>query len=174
MPDVMSLLDTQTIESNADSDMWFAFREVEQITLELTQQYKYTLGKYSKFFIELHNKRFLATRCDQCEKVYSPPRTFCPECFSVTDWMELSGKGTVKTYSILHFSPGTNGDVRSLKTPYILAYVHLDGASTLFPHLLKADLDAVHIGMQVQVTYTDKSVEHPIHLMYFTPLEDAE
>lgn len=169
---VTTLIDTQTIENN-DSDSWVDFRQVQRITVELTQTYKYSLGKYSRFFIELVNQRFLGTQCPSCQKVYAPPRPLCPDCLHVTEWVELSGEGTVKTFSILHFSPGTNADVRALETPYILAYVQLDGADTLFPHLLKVPADKVRTGLRVQVAYTNDTVSHPIHLMYFVPMEDS-
>lgn len=150
-------------------DPWADFRQVERLTLELTQMYRHSLGKYSRFFVELENKRFFATRCAHCERTYAPPRPLCPECLIPTTWVELSGEGIVETFSVLHFSPGTNEDVRGLPTPYVLAYVLLDGASTLFPHLLRAE--RVHIGMRVRVQYTDSPVFHPIHLMHFVPLE---
>lgn len=168
---VISQIDIQTLDSDSSPDMWSAFRQVERITVELTQNYKYSLGKYSRFFIELENKRFLATRCETCQKVYAPPRPLCPDCLAVTDWIDLSGEGTVKTFSALHFSPGTNDDVRALETPYVLAYVHLDGSDSLFPHLLKMSPDDVRIGQRVKVSYVDTPVNHPIHLMYFEPLE---
>ena len=170
---VTSQIDIQIIEPQSATDMWSAFRQVERITLELTQSYKYSLGRYSFFFIELENKKFLGTKCQNCNKVYTPPRPLCPDCLRVTEWVELSGSGTVKTFSTLYFSPGTNEDVRALETPYILAYVHLDGADTLFPHLLRAEVESVKIGMRVKVTYTEQTVSHPIHLMYFVPTEDA-
>jgi len=168
---VKSKHDVQTIESSA-SDPWAGFRQVERLNLELTQHYRHSLGKYSRFFIELENKRFLATQCGQCQKTYAPPRPLCPDCLKVTEWKALPGTGTLETYSVIHFSPGTNDDVRQLKTPYILAYALLDGASTLFPHLLKADPDSIEMGMRVKVAYTEDTVDHPIHLMYFVPLED--
>lgn len=151
-------------------DRWAAFRQVERITLELTQSYKYSLGKYSRFFIELENKRLLATRCASCGKVYAPPRPLCPTCLQPTAWLELSGEGTVETWSVLHFSPGSNADVRALETPYVLSYVLLDGADTLFPHLLKAPPEAVTCGLRVQVAWSEEPVHHPIHLMYFVPI----
>ena len=169
---VASQIDIQTLEVDAESDIWAQFRQVERITLTLTQSYRYSLGKYSRFFIELEKQRFMATGCGGCGKVYAPPRPVCPDCLKVTDWVELSGRGEVKTFSILHFSPDTNDDVRSLETPYILAYVLLDGADTLFPHLLKAPLDAVCIGMKVKAVYHNQAVDHPIHLMYFVAVED--
>jgi hypothetical protein len=160
------------IETAADPrkqtpDPWTDFRQVEVLTLELTQQYQHSLGKYSRFFIELEHQRFFATRCGQCRKVYAPPRPLCPDCTRITEWVELPGTGTLETFSLMHFGSGVNADVRALTTPYILAYVRLDGANTLFPHLLKADPATVKIGMRVRVEYTTAGVEHPIHLMYF-------
>lgn len=165
---VASQIDIQTIEADAASDIWAQFRQVERIAITLTQSYRHSLGKYSRFFIELEQQRFMATGCPTCGKVYAPPRPACPDCLSVADWVELSGEGEVKTFSILHFSPDTNEDVRSLATPYVLAYVLLDGADTLFPHLLKAPLEQVHIGMRVRVAWRSQA-GHPIHLMYFVP-----
>ena len=165
---VSSQIDITTEDSNA-ADPWAQFRQVERITLELTQAYKYSLGKVSRFFIELENGRFLATRCRTCAKVYAPPRPLCPACLQATGWIELTGVGVVETWSVLHLSPGSNADVRALETPYVLAYVLLDGADTLFPHLLKAPPEQVKRGMKVQVAYSAEPVQHPIHLMYFVP-----
>lgn len=170
MPDVTARKDVQTLPT-VEGDLWAEFRQVERLTLSLTQTYTHTLGKYSRFFIELENRRFMATHCETCDQVYAPPRPLCPQCLKPTIWLELSGAGTLKTFSVLHFSPGSNADVRSLATPYIFAYVLLDGASTLFPHLLRAPLEQVKPGMRVQVAYGDSPVEHPIHLMYFVPAE---
>ncbi len=165
---VTSQIDITRLESPA-GDIWADFRTVERITLELTQRYNYSLGKASRFFIELENRRFFATVCAECGQVYAPPRPLCPACLQPTAWRELTGRGRLETWSLLHFSPGTNADVAALATPYVLAYVLLDGASTLFPHLLRAEPDALERGMRVKVAYRDEPVSHPIHLMYFVP-----
>ncbi len=170
---VRSKIDIHRPQSATAGDVWAGFRQVERIHIELTQRYKYSLGKVSRFFIELEQGRFFATRCAACRKVYAPPRPLCPDCLAVTDWVELTGEGVVKTYSVLHFSPGSNDDVRALETPYILAYVLLDGADTLFPHLLKTSPDLAHVGMRVAVAYSDEPAHHPIHLMYFVPIADS-
>ena len=171
---VKSKIDFHMPQGAAADDIWAQFRQVERIIVELTQSYKYSLGKVSRFFGELENGRFLATRCVGCGKIYAPPRPLCPNCLSVADWVELPGRGVVKTYSVLHFSPGSNDDVSALETPYVLAYVLLDGADTLFPHLLNARPDQVHSGMRVRVAYSDKPVHHPINLMYFVPVVERE
>ncbi len=173
MTDVRSKKAIQVVADplKREPDPWAAFRQIEQLSLELTQQYTHSLGKYSRFFIELENKRFMATRCETCNKTYAPPRSLCPNCLSITEWVELAGTGTVETYSVLYFSPGSTPDVEQLQTPYILAYVLLDGASTLFPHLLLADPRRITPGMRVKIEYVDQPVYHPIHLIRFVPLE---
>lgn len=162
--------------SEQTSDPWADFRQIETLTLELTQSYRHSLGKYSRFFIELENGRFVTTRCNQCSATYAPPRPLCPDCVKATSWVELSGHGTLITYSIMHFGSSANEDVKSLSTPYIFAYVLLDGASTLFPHILVADPTRVQTGMRVRVAYAADTgladVQHPIHLMHFVPQED--
>jgi uncharacterized protein len=170
MTAVKSKKDAQTLPL-IEGDIWADFREIERLNLSLTQTYTHTLGKYSRFFIELENRRFLATRCQSCSRVYTPPRPLCPNCLQPTLWIELVGTGTVETFSVLHFSPGSNADVAALKTPYVFAYILLDGTSTLFPHLLRCEPEHVRVGMRVRVQFADEPVEHPIHLMCFVPLE---
>jgi uncharacterized protein len=150
-----------------DPDPWADFRQIEVVTLELTQQYAHSLGKTSRFFIELEQARFFATRCPACATTYAPPRPLCPRCLKVTAWVELAGTGTVETFSVMHFTSGINDDVRALATPLVFAYVLLDGAATLFPHLLRCEPTHIRIGMRVKVAYADAPVSHPIHLMYF-------
>lgn len=171
---VTSLVERKNIESKwvGEGDPWEAFRQIEVITLELTQSYRHSLGKYSRFFLELENGHFLGTSCTTCHKVFAPPRPLCPDCLSITAWQELPGTGTVQTFSIMHFPSLVNDDVRRLETPVTLAYVLLDGGSTLFPHILKAAPESIHIGMRVRVAYAAAPVQHPIHLMYFVPLEE--
>ena len=122
--------------------------------------------KYSKFFLELENGRFFATRCPLCGKVYAPPRPACPNDLSVTEWTELSGRGEVVSWSVLHHAPKM---LDWLATPYVLVYVRMEGADTLFAHLLRNDgaVDEIHYGMRVKVVYQEGEVSHPILLMGF-------
>ena len=167
MPDkVTSQIDITRAVAH-DGDIWAEFQQVERITLDLSQRYKYSLGRYSRFFIELENRRFFATECAECGLVYTPPRPLCPVCLQPTAWRELTGAGSLETWSLLHFSPHTNADVTALETPYVLAYALMDGADTLFPHLLRTDGRELRRGMRLRVAYNDGPVSHPIHLMHF-------
>jgi uncharacterized OB-fold protein len=170
MAEVSSKWKTETAANplGGADDPWADFREIEILELEWSQTYRHSLGKYSKFFLELENQRFFATRCPDCGKVWTPPRPLCPDCLEVTAWQELSGRGEIASFSVLHYAPSL---ARHLKTPYILAYVRLEGADTLFAHLLQnvERIENVEIGMPVRIVYNSGPVEHPIHLMAFEP-----
>ncbi len=173
MSPVTSKLSQETVPDplGRDPDPWADFRDIEIIELNWSQTYRHSLGKYSRFFIELENRRFLATRCPKCGKVWAPPRPVCPDHLVITKWLELSGKGRLVSFSVLHYAPAS---APFLKPPYVLAYVRLDGADTLFAHLLQnyGALQDIHFDMPVQVVYNDGPVEHPILLMAFEPLAE--
>ena len=146
---VKSQIGIERFDAGAD-DIWADFRDVQRITLELTQQYKYSLGKVSRASSSNWKTGSLWRRAAPApEKSMRRRGRFCPDCLAVTEWVELSGEGELKTWSVLHFSPGSNADVRALDTPYVLAYVLLDGADTLFPHILQAAPADLEIGMRV-------------------------
>ena len=150
-------------------DVFAQFRDVEVVELHWEQTYRHSLDKYSRFFLELENKRFLATRCPKCETVWAPPRPVCPNDLAITEWVELPGTGVIEGFSICEFAPAFVSNER----PYVLAYVALDGADTLFCHELRnyGDRNRIQEGMPVKVVYSEGPVEHPIRLMHFEPAE---
>ena len=162
------LIDQQQSKNSAESD-WRDFAEQLTISFELNQKYRHGLGRYSRFFSELANGRFFGTRCNSCKMVYTPPRTLCHKCQSITEWHELAGTGTLKTFSVLHFNADIGADVKLLEGPLLLAYVLLDGSNTLFPHLLKCNSEQVEIGLRVKIAYVSGPVLHPLHLVHFIP-----
>jgi hypothetical protein len=151
-----------------DPDPWADFRSVEVLGLEWVHRYRHSLGKYSRFFLALEQGRLVATKCPQCESVWLPPRPVCPNDLSTTQWIELPGTGTLAGFSVIHRSPAA---VPALPAPYVLAYADLDGADTLFLHVLdvEGDLSRVTYGMALRVAFNAGPVDHPIWLMSFVP-----
>jgi len=149
-------------------DEWKDFREIEKIELAWTFYYKHSLGKYSKFFIELEKGNFYATKCPKCGTVWAMPRPVCPNDLTICKWKKLTGKGTLVSHSISEFVPA----FMKVKTPYVLAMVKLDGADTLFAHQLLGwkKRDEIKDGMRVKVVYKKGPVIHPMQLMHFEPL----
>lgn len=151
-----------------DPDPWADFRSIEVLGLEWVQRYRHSLGKYSRFFLELEQGRFMATSCPLCNTVWAPPRPVCPHDLSKTGWIELPGTGTLAGFSVIHRRPRA---VPTLPAPYVLAYADLDGADTLFLHVLdiEGDMSRVSHGMDLRVAFNDGPVDHPIWLMSLVP-----
>jgi len=124
--------------------------------------YRHSLGKYSKFFIELENKKFFATECPKCGFVY-PIRGRLPRLPGDHQWKELPGTGTLASYSISEFVPA----FMKVELPYVLAMVKLDGADSLLPISsgTGARTDKIKTGMPVKVAYSKVPVGHPMLLM---------
>ena len=130
----------------------------------------YAAGRVgSRFLIELRdNKKFMGLKCPTCNKVYVPPRSTCKECFGQLDqWVEVSDKGTLLTYTVAH-QPYS---AQPVETPFAYGIVQLDGADTGFVHLLgEVDFDQLKIGMKVQAVFKEEREGHILDIKYFKPL----
>jgi uncharacterized OB-fold protein len=93
--------------------------------------------------------RFL--RCQDCGWWIHPPSPVCPQCLSRSvEPDRVSGRGVVHTFTINHqpWIPGFD-------PPYVVAVVELveQEGLRLTTNIVGVDLPAVHIGMEVQVTF---------------------
>ena len=94
--------------------------------------------------------RLVAQRCMACGALRHPPGPRCPSCSaSESDWQELSGRGVVYTYTVVHqqFVPA---DV-----PYVVVAVELDEGVRMVSNLVDASADEVRIGQRVDVAWED-------------------
>ncbi|KFG90942.1 Nucleic-acid-binding protein containing a zn-ribbon [Sphingobium herbicidovorans NBRC 16415] len=101
--------------------------------------------------------RLVAPRCAECGKFRMPPTPFCPNCRSQRiDWVQLSGEGTVYSYSVVAVPifPEMADSV-----PYITAVVELAdaGGVRLISNIVEAPLSSVHVGAPVRVVFDDIS-----------------
>ena len=84
-------------------------------------------------------------RCTACGQAHWYPRPFCPHCGSdKTDWVRASGTGTVYSYTVTR---------KAGPVPYVLAYVTLEEGVTMLTNLVDAEIEALHIGQRVHVTF---------------------
>ena len=101
--------------------------------------------------------RLLVQRCTQCSNMRLPPAPICPECRSDDlDWQEVSGRGEVYTYTIIHRPVAANQEV-----PFVVAVIALEGAQgvRLISNLVDTPHDQLEIGMPVQVVWEDMSAD---------------
>lgn len=87
--------------------------------------------------------RFIGRHCAGCNRHHWYPRPFCPYCSGSTDWVPLSGDGTVYSYAVM----------RRVPEPYAIAYVRLSEGPAMLTHIVQCDLDDIAIGMPVRVVF---------------------
>jgi uncharacterized OB-fold protein len=123
----------------------------------------------SRFLTELRDrKRIMGTRCPTCNRVYVPARSVCKDCFGQLDeWIEVSDKGTVLTYSVCH----QPNPVQPVEPPLIYGIIQLDGADTGLVHMLgEVDPEQLRMGMRVQAVFKEERVASILDIKYFKPL----
>ena len=136
----------------------------------ITMPYTYSVGDFgSKFFTELRdNARIFGVRCPTCNRVLIPPRSTCGWCFSKLDeWVELSDKGTLVTYTIVHYPSA----VHPVKPPIVYGIIQLDGADTGLAHLIgEVAPESLKIGVRVRAVFKEKREGNILDIDYFKPL----
>ncbi len=96
--------------------------------------------------------KFLIGRCTACGKAHWYPRTTCPFCWSETEWVEASGRGTIYSYSVMRRAP----------EPYVVAYVTLAEGPTMLTNLVDCDFDALAIGQAVRLKFSPSEGGPPV------------
>jgi len=102
------------------------------------------------FFFFFHNNTLLLLRCTSCTSVVWYPRAHCPVCFSTElKWEEMSGRGTVYSYSIV-----AKGNGRWKESgPYVVAYVELAEGPRILTNIVNVTPSEVHINMPVTAVF---------------------
>lgn len=74
------------------------------------------------------------------------------ECASTPEWEEVSGRGMVHTFTVIH-QMHAKPFVDEL--PYVVAMVDLDEGVRMMGNVTDCDPAAVHIGMPVEVHFIE-------------------
>jgi len=75
------------------------------------------------FYYFLSKRKLMGVKCLKCSTVFTPPRPTCTHCSSTRlQWTELSGKGKLATFTVIHVGPAELAS----ETPYIVGVVQLD------------------------------------------------
>jgi len=96
-------------------------------------------------------------RCTACGRTRLPPAPICPACrSSASDWKELSGRGEVYSYAIVH-RPIAAGQ----ELPFVIAVLALEDAGGLrmISNLVGATPDEVRVGAPVEFVWEDMSAD---------------
>lgn len=137
---------------------------------EIPLSNRYTLGiAGTRFFQEIRdNARLMGTVCPQCDYVYMPPRVYCERCLDeLTQWVEVSSKGIVYSYTVLTIDL----EEQPLETPLIVAFVQLVGCDGGLVHRLgEVDPEEIYIGMPVEAVFREEREGSLEDISHFRPL----
>jgi len=108
--------------------------------------------KVKDFIKFLEDGKIVGTKCKKCGKVYFPPRTDCDSCLSSdVEWVPLSGKCKLITYTVVHFAPPRF----RCDCPYNLAVAKFVEGPMVFAPLSKdVKQEEIKIGMSLKLVVT--------------------
>ncbi len=114
--------------------------------------------------------RLVAQRCGACGRLRHPPRPMCPECHSLeVEVAELSGRGTVYSYAILHHPQHPAFDY-----PVLVALVDLDEGVRIVSNLVGIEPARIEIGMIVEVEFEARGDDDAAAVPVFRPVAGAQ
>ena len=103
--------------------------------------------RVNDFIDHLESGKVMTTQCAHCGKVFFPPRADCCVCLSSEmNWKEVSGSGTLVSFSQLKFAPiGFDGDL-----PYSIALLDYVAFRVFGRIDSSLDIEQLRIGMAMQ------------------------
>lgn len=92
-------------------------------------EHKLTFTDYSE---ALKEDRLLGLKCQECGAITVPPKITCSKCRGTRlEVVQLSGRGTVQTFTTIHVPP----EGRETEAPYVVVLVELDEGPWLMGNL---------------------------------------
>ena len=113
------------------------------------------------FWSATAEKRLSMPRCRDCNAFTFPPRPACGECGGENlEWQNLSGRGRVYSFTVIRQVVGGPA-VRAFERdiPYVVALVDLDEGPRITSNIVGCPVEAVQIGMPVEVVFEQASPE---------------
>lgn len=113
----------------------------------MSTQEPFTIEQFYKF---LQQSKLMAGKCLKCGKIHLPPRPLCDNCYSTEfQWVEISGKGKLLTYSVIHVAPP---QFQSL-TPYTVGILELENGLKIPGMIQNLTQEQLKIGMPLTVDF---------------------
>ena len=113
----------------------------------MSTQAPFTIEQFYKF---LAQGKLMAGKCLKCGKIHLPPRPLCDNCFSQEfEWMEVSGKGKLLTYTVIHIAPPQF----QAMAPYAVGIVQLENGLKIPGMISGVAHEQLKIGMELTIDF---------------------
>jgi uncharacterized OB-fold protein len=107
----------------------------------------FTIEQFYRF---LSQKKLMAGKCLKCGKTHLPPRPLCDNCFGQEfEWVEISGKGRLLTYTIIHIAPSQFQEL----APYAVGIVELESGLKLPGMISDVSEGLLKIGLELVMDF---------------------
>jgi uncharacterized OB-fold protein len=107
----------------------------------------FTIEQFYKFIAQ---RKLMAGKCIRCGKIHLPPRPLCDNCFSQQfEWIPVSGKGKLVTYTIIHIAPQ---QFQAL-APYAVGIVQLENGLKIPGMISGVAAEQLKIGMDLTIDF---------------------
>jgi uncharacterized OB-fold protein len=107
----------------------------------------FTIEQFYKF---LAQGKLMAGKCIRCGKIHLPPRPLCDQCFSQEfEWIEVSGKGRLLTYTVIHIAPPQF----QAMAPYAVGIVQLENGLKIPGMIQGVAHEQLKIGMELTIDF---------------------
>ena len=93
--------------------------------------------------------RLMLMKCNACGAIRLPSRQHCDRCLSPdSSWIEASGRGTVRTFGVMHqrYHP-------AFELPYNVTIVELEEGPRITTNIVGIPNDQIRVGMPVVVDW---------------------
>ena len=121
----------------------------------MSTQAPFTIEQFYKF---LAQGKLMAGKCLKCGKIHLPPRPLCDNCFSQEfEWMEVSGKGKLLTYTVIHIAPPQF----QAMAPYAVGIVQLENGLKIPGMISGVAHEQLKIGMKLTIDFGTCSTAQP-------------
>lgn len=122
----------------------------------------------ARFWREIPQRyNLIGNKCGSCGKIFFPPKEACPRCrrksLGKMEEIQLSGKGEIVTYTIIHVGP----EAFEHQTPYPIAIIKLDEGPHITAQIVDCDIDKVKIGKRVQSTFRKIQEDGKVGAIYY-------
>ncbi|MEM1550020.1 MAG: Zn-ribbon domain-containing OB-fold protein [Candidatus Methanomethylicia archaeon] len=109
---------------------------------------EFTLESFKRF---CENNRFMVVKCNNCGRIFLPPKMFCPYCDSKDlVWMEIGRVGVIVSYTEVHVPLKGFEKFNS----YIVVLVEFEGGIRLPGILKNAKISDLDIGVKVLLEFS--------------------
>jgi hypothetical protein len=113
----------------------------------MSTQAPFTIEQFYKFMTQ---EKLMVGKCKKCGKIHLPPRPICDNCYSVEfTWTEISGKGKLLTYTVIHVAPP---QFQAL-APYTVGIVKLENGLKLPGMISDLPHDQLKIGIEMIIDF---------------------